>query len=138
MPSVNLKHSFACPANAIWVIVSDFGSIARYIPAIAECQVQGAGIGARRTLSLQGGGQVIERLASLDPAARTLIYEIVDSVLPVSNYRSTMKIVPSGDQACELHWSSTFEPKNATDTEAIEAIRGIYEMGFAGLDKLVA
>lgn len=138
MPSVNLKHSFAVPANDIWAVVSDFGSIGRYIPAVAECQVQGDGIGARRTLSLQGGGQVIERLAGLEPAARVLIYEIVESVLPVSNYRSTMKIVPAGDNACELHWSSSFDARNASETDAVAAIRGIYEMGFAGLDRLFA
>jgi hypothetical protein len=138
MASVNLEHSFACHAKDLWAVISDFGSIARYIPAVAECKVEGDGIGARRTLTLQGGGQVVERLASLEPDTKVLIYEIIDSVLPVRNYRSTMKIAASSEQACELHWSSTFDAKNATDAEAVAAISGIYEMGFAGLDKLFA
>jgi len=60
----------------------------------------------------------------------------VSGPLPVEGYFATMKVRELGENRCEFQWSSTFEPKGASEEEAKKAIEDIYSMGFEGLKKL--
>jgi hypothetical protein len=53
--------------------------------------------GAVRVLTGTDDSTYRERLVGLDDAHRALTYEILDSPLPVSGYRSTMRVWPIAD-----------------------------------------
>ncbi|SCW90129.1 Polyketide cyclase / dehydrase and lipid transport [Rhizobium mongolense subsp. loessense] len=59
-------------------------------------------------------------------------YEIIDSPLPVENYRATISVSAEGDRT-KVDWKSTFDAKGKSDSEAKDVISGIYK---AGLDKI--
>jgi hypothetical protein len=98
--------------------------------------MEGSGVGALRTLTLQDGGRFIERLESIDENARTSSYRILISPLPVDGYVSTMNVKDLGSNRCEVEWSSTFKPKGTPEADVKNLIEGIYSMGFDGLKKL--
>jgi hypothetical protein len=60
------------PADAIWQVISDLGAACQYLFMVVNCTVEGAGIGARRTLTSADGRTVVERLAALDEIAHRL------------------------------------------------------------------
>ena len=136
MASVAMKTTLAASADAVWEVVSDFNGLPKYVAAIAASTMEGTGLGAVRTLTLAGGGTVVERLESQDDAARTLSYSIVRSPLPLESYLATVAVRPQGDDVCEIQWSSTFEPAGAAEEEASEIVRGVYSGAFEGLRKL--
>lgn len=102
-------------ADQVWRLVSDFGGLKLIFPNLVRLYMAypDAGetrIGAVRDMAFDpgpGGGALnpgIERLVALDDAGRTLAYVSVLG-LPVSDYRSEMTV--SGEDACELTWTST-------------------------------
>ncbi len=136
MLEVKMTKALAAPAADVWKTIRDFNGLPNFVAAVAQSTMKGEGVGALRTLTLQDGGIIVEKLESFDDANRTLSYSIVESPLPVDEYLSTMVVKETGPGRCELLWSSTFKAKGAADDEAKEVIQGIYNMGFEGLAKL--
>jgi len=138
MANISMRTTIHASADAVWQTIRDFNAAPRYIAAIANSVMQGSGVGAVRTLTLQDGAQVVERLESLDHQARTLSYSIASAPLPLAHYVSTMRVQDLGGGRCELRWSPTFEPQGVTEAEAKQLVEGIYTMGFDGLKRLHA
>jgi ribosome-associated toxin RatA of RatAB toxin-antitoxin module len=136
MTRVHLKTTINASADNVWRTVSDFNGLNAFVAAVANSSVDGSGVGTTRTLTLQDGAQLFEKLERLDDSAKSLEYSIVSGPLPVENYRSTITVTKIGPDQCEVSWSSTFEPKGVSTEQAEEVISGIYTMGFDGLKKL--
>lgn len=137
MPDLSMKTTLDAPAHAVWEAISDFNGIPKYVAAVDSSTMEGEGVGALRTLTLQDGARILERLESLDDSSRTLSYSIVESPLPMEEYISTMRVRELGPDRCELQWSCTFEPTEAPESELRQIIEGIYDMGFEGLKQLL-
>jgi hypothetical protein len=132
MTTVTVSEDIAASADRVWAILSDFGGI-RVGGPITSVAVEGEGVGMVRTLGI-GGGQVVERLDQLDPAARVFGYCILndDCPLPVADYAATVKITDKGDGTCNVEWTGRFEPKGTSEAEASKVVEGIYRGGIAG------
>ena len=116
--------------EALWQKVGDFCGIGSWHPAIEKCTLSTDG--KQRTLALKGGGTIVEALESWDNANRTYGYKILSSPLPVTNYHSTISVVPDGSGSA-LRWMGTYDYKGASEAEAKKAIDGIYESGSKAL-----
>ena len=137
MSKVSMSTIVNGPADEVWKLLRDFNGLPRFIAAIVQSTTEGAGVGAVRTLTLEGGGPpILEKLESLDEKARTLSYSIVTSPLPVQGYFATVELKELGSGKCELHWGSTFEPKGVPEAEAVKAIEGVYAGAFEGLKRI--
>ena len=134
--NVSLSAVIDSSAETVWQTVSDFQGIDKYLAMVTESTMVGSGVGAVRTLTLEGGAQVVERLEKLDGRLRSLTYAIIDSPLPIKDYVSTMDLQDLGGDRCLVMWASKFEPSGATEAEAKELIEGIYKAGFDGLKKI--
>lgn len=130
--SVTRSLSFDGEASALWEAVGDFCAIADWHPAVTSCEEADHGGTMRRTLTLDGGGTLVEDLLDRDDAAMSYSYAIVDGPLPVADYESTISVSPDGGEAA-IEWSGTFEPKNTSEAEAEAVIAGIYEAGLEGI-----
>lgn len=137
MLEVSVKTVIDVPAENVWSIIRDFGSIGKYVSAVENCTVDGEGIGAKRMLELKDGGEIIEKLEKVDDRNKVLTYKIVSGPLPVDNYVSEMKVNELTPHQSEITWSSSFVAKGASDEEAKETIEGIYNMGFEGIKKIL-
>ena len=77
---------------------------------------------------------MVERLDRHDADALLFAYSIIneDCPLPVANYSATVLITPTGSDRCNVNWSGTFEPKGASEAEAVKLVESIYRGGIAG------
>lgn len=136
MASVSKTTTIQAAPDAVWDTVRDFGGIHTYVDAIADVTTEGTGVGMRRTLTLQDGAQILERLDHRDDEARELRYSIVRSPLPLDDYVATAGVRAKGPEACEITWSATFDPTGTPESEVVEQIGGLYAMAFEGLKAL--
>ena len=120
-------------ADDTWAAIREFCSIAVWHPAVESCVLSQAKGRPMRSLSLKGGGTIVEEETARDDAGRSYSYAIVESPLPVDHYQSTIKVVEDGGTVIE--WEGTFDAKGAPDAEAVKVIEGIYQ---SGLDSLAA
>lgn len=131
------------PADKVWKIISDFQNMGWH-PAIDKTEGSGGNEpGAKRTLTLKGGGKIEEALTKYDAAGKSLSYEItaVDvKVLPVNNYSSTLSVEGEGGKS-KVTWKGAFyrgymnndPPPELNDEASVKAISGVYDAGLAAI-----
>ena len=137
MLDVRVTGALDAPAAEVWAFAGDFDGLPRWIPGIVASRVEGQGIGQVRHLTIKRRGPQFaqERLTARDDGAFHLVYEIVESSLPVSDYTSWFRLVPSADGArCTLDWRAIFVPGNGASPEDARAfVEGAYRAGLASL-----
>jgi len=137
MSKVSMSTQLPVPARTVWDSIGGFNSLARWHPAVAKSEEEKQGGATIRTLSLHGGGKIVERLDSKDEKSRTYSYSILEGPLPVAKYHATIHVAENKDgRSCTVEWSSEFEPSGAPEGDAVKAIRGVYEAGFENLRKM--
>jgi hypothetical protein len=127
----SIKGSSTASADAVWAKIGDFCGIGKWHPAIEKCVLSADG--KQRTLSLKGGGTVVEKLEKRDDAAHSYTYSIVDGPLPVTNYVSTISVAAAGTGST-ITWSGKYDAKGASDADAKKTMDGVYQ---GGIDQLV-
>ena len=121
MIQASYKISIDVPADAIWQVISDFGAASQYLAGVADCTVEGEGVGARRTLTSAEGSTIVERLETLDGVAHRLSYALLTDT-PFRNCVTTMMVRELGQSRAELEWSATFEADGLPAEEARELL----------------
>ena len=129
-PAFGLESSVTTTSSispeALWKKIGDFCGVAYWHPAIEKCVLSADG--KQRTLSLKGGGTIVEALENLDDAGHAYTYTIISGPLPVANYHSTISVSPD-PKGSSLKWVGTYDAKGASDADAKKVIDGIYESG---------
>lgn len=121
------KATSTHPVDAVWAKVGDFCGIATWHPAVAKCELSHGN--KIRTLTLKGGGTIVERLMKWNKAGHSYTYRIVSSPLPVKKYISTIKVVADGSGS-DIIWSGKYKAvKGTSDADAKKTIDGIYKAG---------
>lgn len=133
------------PAATVWALVGDFNGLPKWIPPVeASSATRGNTPGSVRTLSITGGEQLNEVLEGIDAKTMTLRYTMREpniKVLPVTKYRSSIKVTAQGANAAKVTWNGTFyrgsmdnpPPAALNDEAATKAVSGLYKVS---LDKL--
>ncbi len=131
---VQVTHSVTLQASVddVWGVISGFNDLPNWHPVIERSELAGEGVGAVRTLTLAGGGEVVERLT--EETGNSYSYIIVTSPLPVANYKSTISVEASGD-GCKVNWEGNFDADGVDDAEAAEIVSGVYMGGLTSLQE---
>jgi hypothetical protein len=122
----NVAMTSSSTPDALWKKVGDFCGIATWHPAIEKCELSADR--KQRTLSLKGGGTIVEALDNWDDAKHSYSYTILSSPLPVANYHSTISVT-ADPKGSVLRWMGTYDAKGAADADVKKTIDGIYEAG---------
>ncbi|MBV9738493.1 MAG: SRPBCC family protein [Hyphomicrobiales bacterium] len=129
-----LESKLSAPSSlspdALWKKVGDFCGIGTWHPAAEKCELSADG--KQRTISLKGGGAIVEHLVKWDDKHRSYSYTIVSGPLPVANYRSTIRVSPHGTGSM-LTWTGYYKAKGASNADAKKAIDGVYDAGAKAL-----
>ena len=121
-----VEADFDVPAARLWALVADFGNV-DWMPGMDGARVEGDGPGMTRILPA-GEKEIHERLESVDPSNRTLIYTIPKNIpFAVKDYRATMLVEEAGEGS-HLRWSCVCEADGITEGEARQTVSGLYEM----------
>jgi len=148
-PRLTVSKTITIDASAakVWHMVKDFNALNTWHPALAADEiVEGKNntVGAVRMLTLKGGGTIKEKLLAFDPAGRSFEYSIVEGVIPVSDYRSTLVVKSVGKGKSSVTWSGRFKRKNVgdnpadneNDKTAVDTVGGVYQGGLDNLKKM--
>ena len=133
MTKVSMSTGLNASADQVWQMIGRFNALPDWHPGVEKSELTEAG--QTRTLSLVGGGKIIEKLETIDDNARTYSYSIVDSPLPVANYTATIKVTGQGENST-IEWSSEFDPSGASPEDAMKAIQNVYQAGFDNLRQM--
>ncbi len=135
------------PANVVWAKVYDFDDLGQWHPAVAKTEiVQGKNNvkGAVRVLTLQDGGTIKEKLRSYNAKGMTFEYEILEGVLPVSSYVSSVTVKSGKRGVTTVVGKGRFKRKDTSanpaagqdDKTAVKIITTVYKAGLDNLKKI--
>jgi hypothetical protein len=131
MATAAVTGELGASVDEVWKLVGDFVGMVQAFGLPTE--VEGEGIGQIRTIQM-GDIRTVERLEELDDDGKRLVYSIIESPMPLVDYRATIALSPAGEGRTRVDWSSTFDvAPGTTDEAAVEMVEGIYHGGIAGL-----
>lgn len=132
------------PVEAVWAVARDFNGLPGWAPALTDSVIEGGldadVVGCVRSMHLQGGALVRERLLELDDARYLFSYSFETPAFPVTDYLSTFELIPvTNGERTFAQWSGTFG-EAAGDEGKYEVIisRDVYAGGLASLAAKVA
>jgi hypothetical protein len=135
--------------EAVWAALADFHDMS-WLPLVARTDGDGGNTpNAARRLTLKNDANVDEVLTAYDPDGMSYSYRIaaVDvTVLPVTDYASTIGVSASAAGRSRVTWRGTFgrgaphddPPPSLNDDAAKQAVSGLYRTGLDGLKAKVA
>ena len=137
-------------ADKVWGLIKDFGNWQKWHPAIENTKLdkRKSDSGEEETvrlLSLKGGGTLLENLKSIDEDSKQMKYGIIEGVLPVADYYSTISVKAVDGGKSEVKWMGRFYrvyklnppiPPGQDDKSALDAVTGVYDTGLANLKKV--
>ena len=128
------------PADEVWALVRDFGSLVVWNSgAIERCEIEdglaGDQVGAVRGIWLADGTYVSEKLLSHSDLERSYQYDFQSTPFEIEDYLSTLRITPvtDGDRAF-AEWFATFscDPGAASELTGLFA-NIVYQGGLTAL-----
>jgi len=134
MAEVTVTKTIKVDADTTWNAIRAIGGLDRWFPIITSCEVKGSGAGARRTCILDGGITLLEQIDSIDDQARVLKYSIVESPLPITDYKGRVEVRAAGQGRSSVTWSSAFGVDGAQESELTGMLDKAFSDGIAGLE----
>jgi len=120
------------PPSAVWSAIGPFCAIRDWHPAIGTCTEDGKTPSTRTLVTKDGKATFVELQISSGREKQRYSYTFVSSPLPVSNYRSTLKVTARGTGSV-VTWSGDYTPDQGKEKDADGALSGIYETGLQAI-----
>jgi hypothetical protein len=96
------------PAEDVWSVVGDAGSIHRWFPGIVGCALLDTDEGPIRRVELASGLQLDESIVTNDPIARRFQYSIVGGVF--RHHLGTVDVIALDDRSCLVVYGTDATP----------------------------
>ena len=119
--------------DAVWQKIGDFCAIQVWHPSVSKCEQTDEAGATYRILTATDGGTIKEKLVEKTDTSYT--YAIIESPLPVENYRATISVSADGD-GTRVDWKGSFDAKGKSDVEAKTVISDIYKAGLKQIAKM--
>ena len=130
------------PIEEVWARIRDFNGLPSWHPGVARSEIEGGTpsdqVGCVRVLTLGDGAVIRERLLEMSDLGHHYSYAILESPLPVANYRATLRLrrISDGNRTFG-EWTASFDadpPEKQAETEDLLS-NGVFQGGFDALKK---
>jgi len=122
------------PIDEVWSIAGQFGGLETWADGVSACTVEGAGVGAVR--SVTRGGVVREQLETLDPHRHQISYRILPPhALPAEDVRGEIALTALGPRTTEVVWRSEALRFSAPAGALGARIEAFYRASIEGLER---
>ncbi len=105
MSNVTVSRTIPASPQAVWALLSDFGSIERWSAAIERSPINPGtpdrGVGAERHCHLYDGNHIQERVVEVVDLQRLGI-EVIASSMPLASAHAVFVLTPTGDGGTEV------------------------------------
>lgn len=145
--SVTEEVAINAPASTVWEKVSNFNDLGAWHPAVKSTEItkgENNKTGAERLLTLQDGGTIKEKLLGYNTSTKSFKYSIIEGVLPVTSYVSSVTVKATGKNTSLVIWNGSFKRKDISaspaegqdDATAVKVITSVYQGGLKNLEKI--
>ncbi len=141
MPQVTSSVVLAAPADAIWLLLADFGAIQRWWPKdgpiqIEQVEIEGQGVGMIRHIHNKGvPNAVSERLDLVDESSRTLVLSIVGNRPPgITAYVAEGHVVEIDAAHCRIDYRALITTTPGRAQRVRGAVLKTWAVMFQGLE----
>lgn len=133
--AANLSQSIEVNAapSAVWAAIGSFCAIKDWLPPVGACIEDGKTPPTRILVTKDSKAAFVETQTARSDAEHTYSYAFISSPLPVTNYKSTIKVTDKGNGSSTVHWSGSYTPDQGKEKAASEALNGVYEAGLASI-----
>jgi hypothetical protein len=122
--------------SIIWQKLIEFGGTEKFVPELIErVVVGGAGIGSIRTIHIKGGGEIIEKLISVNPDKMEMKFIIISTPMPIQNYQGIFTVNSIDDTTCSVLFESIYEVSPEQKAEIYNVIKNFQTVFISNLDK---
>lgn len=135
MTTVSVSKHLSATAETVWQMVGGWNTLPAWHPEVLASNLEADGL--MRRVKLADGMEILERLEYFSRAGCQYTYSIVDSPLPLSFYRSTIRVEPDGDGTL-VTWFTEFEATESPADEVAQALHAFYALGLDCAARLVA
>ena len=138
---VDVYVSSVIPASVdrVWAVVRNFNSMPSWHPLIARSRIEAGAssdqIGCVRNFYLTDDGNIREELTALSDEDHSFGYKILDSDLPLENYKASLMLFPVTDVGQTFGiWRASFTCAVELEDELKETVgQGVFQAGFDAL-----
>ena len=114
MHHVHVDRVIDQPADAVWSILDDFGSVFRFHPLVEKSPISNgisSGLGAGRVCHFDDGSSIREEITAYEPG-RGYEVEIVDlGQFPLKRAVARLSVEPLSDARSRVGFDIAFRPK---------------------------
>lgn len=130
-----ITKKLATSTEKAWNAIRNIDGLERWFPIIGSCRVDGSGIGARRSMALEQGGEIVDLIEDIDSEQKRLVYLRTVSPFPVTHYRGTVEVFDSYDGQAIVSWTIDFESKPEDSAGVAELVRNAIADGIDGMER---
>jgi hypothetical protein len=140
MAEVFVSSVIRTSIDRVWAVVRDFNAMPSWHPLIARSRIETGApsdqISCVRNFYLTDGAHIREELTALSDEDFSFGYKILDSDLPLENYKASLSLLPVTDANHTLGvWRATFKCSPELENELIETVgQGVFQAGFDALN----
>ena len=111
MKTLTERVELDCSAKHLWSILSDVGRC-DWVPTIEKIALDVD----CRYFEIDCMGTITEKILLKDREKMTLQYSAIETPAPIEHHLATMKIIPDGESACFLEWTTEITPEIFADS----------------------
>ena len=132
------------PIETVWDRIKDFNGLSNWHPMIQSSRIEegfaNGVVGCIRELTLKDGGEIVrEELLGYSNLDYSIVYNILESNMPVTDYIASMRLRPVVDgNITFFEWSVTFniDPGHDGNEQTDFFTSEVFQSGFDGLKEI--
>jgi hypothetical protein len=121
------------PVSSVWSLIGPFCAIKDWLPPVGQCIADGKSPPTRTLVTRDGKASFVETQTARNDKDYSYSYAFLSSPLPVSQYKSTIKVTAKGEGASVVTWTGIYTPDPGREKEAVDALGGVYDSGLAAI-----
>ncbi|WP_316633185.1 SRPBCC family protein [uncultured Flavobacterium sp.] len=134
--SVQSQGNVSVQGSIVWQKLIDFGGTEKFVPELIEkVIVEGNGVGSIRKIHIKGGGEIVEKLTSIDFDKMEMRFNIISTPMPVENYEGIFIVTNIDSSNCSVLFESIYEVLPEQKAEMNTVIKNFQTVFLSNLDK---
>ncbi|MDB4309128.1 SRPBCC family protein [Porticoccaceae bacterium] len=143
MIKTQVSQVIDAPLERVWQTIRPFDSLSQWHPFVAACHMENQQanntIGGIRAIGLKEGGVVRETLLGLSDTEHRIVYDIIESPMPVENYIASIQLYPVTEtNQTFVFWDVVFDTPDDQQQAMIATLQDIFCSGLSQLNELLA
>ena len=120
--TVENSITFKGNADSVWQYLSDLGHLQFLVPSTIKSSItNGQGAQSIVTLTLQNGGQIVEKVVKFNAKKRIICYIMIETPLPIKDYLACFKVTNARKKEVKVTFKACFFVQDELREERIEA-----------------